>query len=152
MPKNDSVRRKILELLRTPTKVTDLKKAMPEVLSFGTINYWLRKLEKERIIKKKKFKDEQGRPTVYALRDISFNKDKKQLLEEYDKVRRIGWTKFLRKIDSHPGILHNEISKTAEENDSYMDAPTDALNEGLYEMRYYLTEKGKKFIEGNKTK
>jgi len=147
MPKSDSIRKRILEVLRTPTKVTDLKKAIPEVSSFGTINYWLRKLESEHIIKKKKFKNMQGKPTVYALKDVSMEKSDKELLEERERQDKLELLRMVKLIANKPGRSHADFPLDV----LHSDAPTNILNEGLADMKCYLTAKGKKFLGENKS-
>jgi len=145
-----SVRGKILSILSEPTKVQDIKKAIPRIKSFGTVAYHLKQLEREGIITKHKEKKKQGQPTFYKIQSREVLNKIKQDKEEDKKYKIL----FLKYLEQNPGVsdkqLIADLMNVGLDLGIIGDLTTDCLNDNLYVLMYKITPKGKKFLEENK--
>lgn len=150
------VRKKILEVLKNPTSVSDLKNKIPEVSSFGTIAYHLKQLENEGLIKKKKISDERGKPTYYFLKNVKkIPSTKKEIEKLYEKLILGGMIKTLELLKKKP----REDDFFIKYNDGELaDSIMDCNIKGLSKISHTLTEEGEAFLKkhsikhGGKTK
>ncbi len=64
-------RERILQLLKKPLNVTQLKKRLPEVSSFGTLAYHLKILREKKLVVIIRKEKKQGGPTFYVSKGLS---------------------------------------------------------------------------------
>ena len=145
MKGHERIRERILKILKVPISVSDLKNQLPDVSSFGTIAYHLKKLKKEGLIKKTKKKKERGKPTYYSLIGVEHPKEK--IKETYDRMKKRLILKVLEKLKENP--QKDSIFDTPDEE--LNDASMDAVGKGYSYLVHHITPKGLKFIKDNKS-
>jgi len=141
------IRNIILNALSTPATVTELKKRTPNIKSFGSIAYHLKKLENKGIVTKKADTTKRGHPTTYIL-----NKDMLLIINEEKKRREKGMRVILEKIKQKPYITDNELTTFINQSGiDYLleDDIFETINNNLSTICFKLTPKGEKFIKGH---
>ena len=141
--------------------VTELKKALTEIASFGTLAYHLRLMKQENLIASKKQTKEQGQPTKYFVKrmekEVSKFKSTEEVEEHMKKQKIEVWVYILGLLKERPyniKELEKKISDKFEKEigDYVYDILDDiTLNQPKYVVRKHLiTELGKKFLEQHK--
>jgi len=144
-----NIKDEILRILSKPTTVTEIKRKLPKVKSFGSISYHLKNLEREGVITKEKETKKQGQPTKYKLNSPGI---KKRIKEFYDQKKKYKIA-FLNQIKQNPmkedAVVTNELENAGFNYDIIKDISMDSENEKLAVFCWKITQKGEKFLKEN---
>ncbi len=143
----DNIRTKIMDILdENSTSVTELKKLIPEIKSFGTLAYHLKILEKEGKVFKRVYDKERGKPTYYFTK-----RSKKDVSMRYEELK-INFNKKRIKEKLRVLSLLKKGSLTQNSKDYDINLiPVLALcnSEGLSVISHNITPKGIDFLKQN---
>jgi DNA-binding PadR family transcriptional regulator len=145
-----NLREEILKAVSNPSTVTEIKNKIPEIKSFGTLAYHLKKLKTDGIITKKKEENKQGQPTKYKLQSLK-EIERLEKWREERKKEKIIFLEFLKKNELvEDNDMLNRLELEGHDLDFMGDASMSCVGDKLATLHFKITPKGKKFLKENK--
>ena len=159
--RRDEIKRQLFDylMLNKEKSIGEVQKALN--IKRSTFNYWIKFFEKGGWIKRKRFEDQQGRPTILVLNKAKI-KEREQYsskhwesFEEY-QLKSMFVDKILREIEENPQS-HQQLQKIMHlfKQDSSYGAKCIFLLYTDYikvDYKFLITEKGKKVLKKIKGK
>jgi DNA-binding HxlR family transcriptional regulator len=148
------IRNQIIEILRVPKGVQEIKDELRGVSSLGTLSYHLRILLEEGVIKKKKFEELQGRPTKYFLKGMGnrINNalkpgDIDKLFKDKIELIRIKILSLIKEKTLSPEEIFKKFPK--EDQDYINDILFNESEKNYLNLKAEITQKGKNYLREN---
>ena len=144
-----SFRNEIMAALQKPATVTELKRRIPRIKSFGTLAYHLEMLRNEGIVTRDKKGKKKGQSIIYSITSPKIQKKYLDIKNEQKKFT----IAFLKLIKENPNLGDKEMLIKLEQqgfNEETMgDISMDSIAENYSVMAHRITDKGKQFLKDN---